>query len=240
MASIATLLRDTVGQLVFKELAIERVRDVSPHFRRFTVAGDWLPQASWSAGDKLQIMISEAGPRTYTPFARQPASGSFDLLAFVHGDTAGGRWLKRAQAGQSLRAFGPRGSLAFSALKGPVVFVGDETSFAAAAVLAEARAGRDALEFVFESTSANEAATVLSDLGLNERAIVERLPRDQHLPALEAALSAALSDNSQATVVFTGHAQTIQALRARLKAKGLSNAGQKVKAYWADGKRGLD
>ena len=240
MASLKSLINDKLGQWVFKELAIEAVRDLSPHYRRFHVTAPWLRDASWSAGDKLQIMIAEAGPRTYTPFSRDSATGSFDLLAYVHGDTPGAAWIEKARPGLRFRAFGPRGSLPLGALEGPVVFAGDETSFAAATSLREARGASDGLSFVFECTHTDEAQHVLSQLGLERHAIVARQPAAAHLDALEAALHEALAQQPQAQLVLTGHAQTIQAIRQRLKLRPAQHAGQKVKAYWADGKRGLD
>lgn len=240
MPSLKALLRDTVGQLVFKELAIESARDVTPHFRRLKVAGDWLSKAQWSAGDKLQIMIAESGPRTYTPFSRDAVTGSFELLAFVHGDTPTAAWVRHAQPGHAFRAFGPRGSLPLAGLPGPVVFVGDETSFAAAASLRQTRTGHQDLAFVFESSFAEEAAVVLAELGLESSTLVQRQNAHGHLGLLEQAVRKGLTDHPGAQLVLTGHAQTIQGLRARFKALPPAYVGQKSKAYWADGKSGLD
>ncbi|MEY4577836.1 MAG: hypothetical protein RL701_2539 [Pseudomonadota bacterium] len=245
MASITALVRDKFSQIVFKELTVEVVRDVTPHFRRMRVAGDWVRAASCSAGDKLQIMIADAGMRTYTPFARNASAGTFELLAFVHGATPGANWIKRAAPGVSFRAFGPRGSLPLTTLPGPLVFVGDETSFAAAAALRDARGKSDALAFVFETSLLEESETALADLGIESSArsqvsLVPKQSDDAHLPALEAAVRQALTTLPKAQLVLTGHAQTIQTLRAGLKAHAPAYAGQKTKAYWADGKRGLD
>jgi len=240
MASVKAFLQDTLSKLAFKELTVEEVREVTPHFRRLRISADWLRTTSVAAGDKLQIMIADAGPRTYTPFERDAQAGSCELLAYVHGDTPGAAWIKAARAGLKFRAFGPRGSLPLSRLHGPIVFFGDETSFAAAASLQRAHPQRDELAFVFECTHAQESEQVLRELGIEPHAIVPRQhPRD-HMAALEGALRSALSLRSPAQLVLTGHAQTIQALRARLKTSPCACAGQKVKAYWADGKRGLD
>jgi len=240
MASLKSLVRDKLSQLFFNELTIESVRDVSPHFRYLQVAGDWLRSAQCAAGDKLQIMISDAGPRTYTPFAHDVANGRLGLLAYVHGATPGAAWMERASVGQQFRAFGPRGSLPLGAGHGPVVFVGDETSFGAAVALHEARAARDPLVFVFECTDVVECELVLSDFGIVAFRLVARQPGGTHLDALTAAVRGALGEHASSKLVLTGHAQTIQALRARLKQEQVEPRGQKVKAYWADGKEGLD
>jgi NADPH-dependent ferric siderophore reductase len=240
MPSIRARIQDTFAQLVFKEFAIDEALDVSAHFRRFRVSGESLRATGCSAGDKIQIMISEAGTRTFSPFSHDPAAGTFEFLAFVHGDAPAAAWCRNAQVGQHFRAFGPRGSLPFSSLMGPVVMFGDETSFGAARSLLDARGGSDSTSFVFESTEPDEAQEVLNELGLGAASVVPRRADRAHVSEVAARLRAAVSDADDATLVLTGHAQMIQAIRAQLKAEPLALRGQKVKAYWADGKKGLD
>ena len=240
MPSFQTRLRDKVGQWFGKPLTVDEVRDLTPHFRRVRMSAPWLRSASVAAGDKLQIMISECGPRTYSPFAHDVAAGTLEILAYVHGDTPTAAWVRGLAPGATFYGLGPRGSLALAELRGPVVLVGDETSFGVATALHKARGANDGLSFVFESSKPEEARSVLADLGLSAHSVVERQPGRSHVNALERDVRAALANNSAAHLVLTGHAQTIQALRAALKAQPPTYAGQKVKAYWADGKRGLD
>jgi NADPH-dependent ferric siderophore reductase len=234
------MLRDKLSQIVFKALAIDEVRDLSPHFRRFWVSAPWLRGAGCAPGDKLQIMINESGPRTFSPFGHDAGSGTLEILAYVHGNTPTASWIRSAQPGSSLRVFGPRGSLALASLSGPVIFVGDETSFGAALSLQRTRAAADGVSYVFEATHLDEADGVLREIGLPASATVARSPGLGHLGALEQAVRAALEQRPNARLVLTGHAQSIQGLRKRLKAQPVQSSGQSVKAYWADGKRGLD
>jgi NADPH-dependent ferric siderophore reductase len=233
-------LRNTLGQLVFKELSVDSVRDVSPHFRRVRVSGESLRAVTCAAGDKIQIMVPDVGPRTYTPFAHDAVNGSVEILAFVHGDTGGARWARELREGARIRAFGPRGSLPLSALYGSVVIFGDETAFAAARALSTVRGPSDGVAFVFECTNRDEAELVLRDLGLDNAVVVQRQAGRAHLDEVETHVRAILKRLPGAHLVLVGHAQSIQALRARLKAQRAEHAGQKVKAYWADGKQGLD
>jgi len=240
MASLKSLLRNTLGQLVFKELAVDSVRDVSPHFRRIRVSGESLRAATCAAGDKIQFMVPDVGPRTFTPFAHDAASGSLELLAFVHSETGAGRWARELREGAGLRAFGPRGSLPLSALYGSVVIFGDETAFAAAKALSDVRGPSEGVAFVFECTHGEESELVLRDLGLDNAIVVQRQAGGGHLDEVETHVRTILKRLPGAHLVLIGHAQSIQALRARLKAQRAEHAGQKVKAYWADGKQGLD
>lgn len=240
MTSFQARFRDKIGQLFGKELSVDQVRDLSPHFRRVRVSAPWLKTAAVSAGDKLQIMIAECGPRTYSPFGHDTAAGALELLAYVHGETSTATWVRALRPGSKFHAIGPRGSLAFSSLPGPVVLFGDETSFGVATALRQARGSANGLSFVFECSQPDEARTVLADIGLDGCSVVERQSARAHTRAVESQLRAALAQQPHAHLVLTGHAQMIQALRAALKAEPPAYAGQKVKAYWADGKRGLD
>ncbi|HKP58639.1 MAG TPA: hypothetical protein VJV78_18060 [Polyangiales bacterium] len=240
MTSFQARFRDKIGQLFGKELSVDEVRDLSPHFRRVRISAPWLRTAAVSAGDKLQIMIAECGPRTYSPFGHDSAAGALELLAYVHGETSTATWVRALVPGARFHAMGPRGSLALSSLPGPVVLFGDETSFGVATALRQARGSSNGLSFVFECSHADEARTVLADIGLDGCSVVERQSARAHARAVEGQLRAALAQHPSAHLVLTGHAQMIQALRAALKAEPAAYAGQKVKAYWADGKRGLD
>lgn len=240
MASFQVRFRDKIGQLFGKELSVDQVRDVSPHFRRVRVSAPWLRAAAISPGDKLQIMIAECGPRTYSPFGHDAEAGALEFLAYVHGETSTATWVRALEPGVKFHAIGPRGSLALSRLAGPVVLFGDETSFAVATALRHARGSSDGLSFVFECSRQDEARTVLGDLGFEKYSVVERQSARAHAGAIDSHLRAALAQHPNAHLVLTGHAQMIQAVRAALKAQPPAYAGQQVKAYWADGKRGLD
>jgi hypothetical protein len=115
---------------------------------------------------------------------------------------------------------------------------GDETSFASAASLVASRGAASSLRFVFEVSSAAESSGIVNSLRLGETSVVEKTNGAAHLIKVEEYLRATLTPES--TLVLTGNAQSIQHLRAQLKLRQASHAGQKVKAYWAVGKQGLD
>lgn len=240
MASIRALLNEKLASWVFDEFSIEQIRDVSAQFRRFRAAGPSLRSKPCAAGDKVQVMVGEAGPRTFSPFAPDAGAGTFDFLAYVHGTSPAAAWAREAQPGQRFRAFGPRGSLPLSSLAGPVVMFGDETSLGAAKSLVDSRGRDDGVKLVFECNDRDETNLALAELGLLGAQTVLRAPNLTHVGELEQQLRAALASSPNATLVLTGHAQAIQALRSRLKAAPVPVRAQKVKAYWADGKKGLD
>ncbi|PCC67272.1 NADPH-dependent ferric siderophore reductase, contains FAD-binding and SIP domains [Nannocystis exedens] len=236
MASVKAILGDAIAKF-FPEWTIAAVRQVSPHFRRIDLTGDNL-RAPHDAGDKVQVWIPGAGARTYTPFSHRPERGAVSLLVYLHGEEPGAQWGRAAAVGERVRVFGPRGSLPFATLGPAVVLFGDETSFAAARALRELRGPAAPLSFVFEVTHADESEAVLAELDVGPRTLVPR--GEGHLVEVERRLRAALDRHAGADLVLCGNARSIQTLRAALKAAPAPHGRQKVKAYWAPGKRGLD
>lgn len=250
MASVRSLLGNLLAPLLFRNSTVRRIERLAPRFLRLELAGPDLVGQRFAPGDKVQLMLPDMVARTYSPFGYDATQGVFSVLVYVHGEGPGARWFEAAAEGAPLQVFGPRGSLALGALAGPVVFVGDETGLGAAQSLAEHRGpGAPGLARVFEATDAESTRTALRildapDAGRAPAAVVGRAPADGHQAALETAVRAALEAQPGATLVLTGQAQRIQALRAALKARppagAAAPAAQKTKAYWAPGKKGLD
>ena len=210
------------------------VRDVSAHFRRVRVSGESLRATTCAAGDKIQFMVPDVGPRTFTPFAHDAASGSVELLAFVHSETGAGRWARELRQGARLRAFGPRGSLPLSALYGSVVIFGDETAFAAAKALSDVRGPSEGVAFVFECTNRDESSG-LRDLEL-DNAVASETGRS--VTWMRSGRTCADPEAPPGAHLVLAERSVDEGARARLKAQGLRSR-QKVKDR-ADGKQGLD
>ncbi|NMO15034.1 siderophore-interacting protein [Pyxidicoccus fallax] len=239
MTSGKAIIGGVLGRFLFRDARVEQVREVSAHFRWLELVGEGLKDASWSAGDKVQVFLPGEGMRTYTPLAWDAVRGATQFLVYLHGDGPGARWGRSVRVGDRCQLFGPRGSVPLAAYEGPVVLFGDETSFAVGHALRNLRAGIGGVEQVFEVSSRPESTDVLREFGLAQSDVVERTAGDGHLPEVAARLQAALQRRPGARLVMTGRAQAIQALRGRLKAAGVEPA-QKVKAYWSLGKAGLD
>lgn len=240
MASGQAIISGLLGRFFFTEARVGQVRDVSPHFRWMELVGEGLRDIEWSPGDKVQVFIPDVGMRTYTPLGWDSTLGSTRFLVYLHGDGPGARWGRGVKVGDRCQFFGPRGSIALPSLPGPVVLFGDETSFAVAHALKNLKAGSADVEYVFEVSSRAESEGVLGELGLADASVVEKQSGEAHLADVEARLRTALERRRGAHLVLTGRAHAIQAVRSQLRASGVAHAGQKVKAYWAEGKRGLD
>ncbi|RYZ41550.1 MAG: siderophore-interacting protein [Myxococcaceae bacterium] len=236
MASAKAMLGSVLGRFLFTDSQVTKVRDVSRAFRQVDCEGPALRGQGWSPGDKVQVYLPGLGLRTYTPLSWDEARGATSFLVYLHGDSPGAKWGRDVKAGDVLQFFGPRRSLVLDEGRTPVVLFGDETSFAVAHAFRTA-AKRD-ITPVFEVSNREDCAPALRELGF-EGQDVQRQSGDAHLTQVHERLREALRAKPDATLVMTGRAQSIQALRSRLKGDGV-RATPKVKAYWAVGKAGLD
>jgi ferric-chelate reductase (NADPH) len=215
----SVLLGSWLGDKLMRDTRVESVTEMGPRFRRVVLSG---LQAKIEPGDKIQVYIPDAGSRTYSPFGAR--DGAFELALFTHGNGPGSAWARALETGDRVRFIGPQRSLVLGEIAGPVALFGDETSFGVAKALFDLRHG-DA-QFRFQTGADCEPA--LDALGLPKDAVVPELQtiaRDLHA--------------MNATLVLTGNAKSILALRGQLKGLG-NDRPQRVKSYWAEGKRGLD
>jgi NADPH-dependent ferric siderophore reductase len=228
----------TLLQWLMRPARVAAVETLSPHFRLVHLEGEALRNVAWTAGQKVQVsMGSGLTARTYTPLSWDIGSGRTRMLTFAHGDGPGSRWADGLREGDTCQFFGPRRSLDLSGLEPPVVVFGDETSFGLAAALRDSPQIDGAIH-VFEVSDVAESRPVLEAIGLGEANLIERTAGDAHLAAAEAEVLRLAA--SGAHFVLTGKAASIQRLSRALKAVGVESQRLKTKAYWAEGKVGLD
>jgi NADPH-dependent ferric siderophore reductase len=231
MASAKGVLLDVFSRFITRTARVSAVRDIGPGLRVVGLVGPDLRDASWVAGDKIQILLPTRDVRTYTP--SRWTGDELELVAFDHGDAPGSTWSRRAKVGDELRFVGPQRSLRRTVR--PTVLFGDETSFGLA--VAFGAAGGGALTSVLEVGLAAHSA-IVADLGVAATCVV-REPADRHLDEVAAALAAALRADARSELVMSGRAQSIQLVRQRLRGLGVTSAPAN-KAYWSVGKTGLD
>ncbi len=190
------------------------------------------------AGQKIQVaMGSGLSARTYTPMWWDAGSGRTRMLTFAHGDGPGSRWARELNEGDICQFLGPRHSLDQSGLESPVVLFGDETSFGLAAALRECPQAAGAI-YIFEVSNAAESLPILDAIGLHQATLIERIADDAHLAAAEDEILRLAAGGAH--FVLTGKASSIQRINRALKAAGVASLRVKTKAYWAQGKTGLD
>jgi ferric-chelate reductase (NADPH) len=231
----ARLLDGWLGDRFLRELQVQSLQPFGDRFISIRVQGAPLRENVPRPGDKVQIHVPGAGARTFSPYACDASDGSCSLLAHVQKESPAGAWLRQLEPGARLRWFGPSRSIELEALEAPLALFGDETSFgvaSAARQLAPATLVRLELSAPFDG-----ALDVASALGFPQECLTAKESRDAHLPAIARVLAEATARGG--TIVLTGQARSIQTLRGLLKATAPGRR-QAVKAYWAEGKAGLD
>jgi ferric-chelate reductase (NADPH) len=225
----------TLLRWLMRSARVDAVETLSPHFRLVYLEGEALRNVAWTAGQKVQVsMGSGLSARTYTPMSWDADSGRTRMLTFTHGDGPGSRWATDLREGDTCQFFGPRRSLDLSGLESPVVLFGGETSFGLAAALRDYPQANGAIH-VFEASDVAESRPVLEAIGLDAPALIDD---DVHLAAAEAEVLRLAATGAH--FVLTGKASSIQRISLALKAVGVVSARVKTKAYWAQGKVGLD
>ncbi|PXA85352.1 siderophore-interacting protein [Caulobacter sp. D4A] len=225
-------------RLMMRPARIASSQPIGDRFRLVTLEGAALKGVSWTPGQKIQIAMGSAFvTRTYTPMDWDAGQGRARILGYAHGEGPGGDWLRSLAPGAQCDLFGPRASLNAAPLAGPLVVFGDETSIGLACALAAQDPARS-ISCVFEVADLGEAEAVVERLGLSKAALFRKAADEAHLDTIGAALSSLAGVG--ASFVLTGRAAAIQKLRHGLKRRAVEPRRILTKAYWAQGKTGLD
>jgi ferric-chelate reductase (NADPH) len=241
MSRISKVLANTTTKMWFRSAEVTAVTAYGQSFRTIELSGDAFKKVTWRVGDKLQLRTNSdnLATRTYTPCSWDTTGGSTRLLAYAHGTGPGSAWVRGVGVGVDCQVFGPRGSLKLDDI-GPILFVGDETSFALAAAWQDRNPGAASLVHLFEVTDPDECRLVLDAIGLSSSHLFPRLHNSVHLEHLSATAIELLNAHPDASLCLTGKAQSIAAIRRHLKAAGLAGRPTRVKAYWDEHRSGLD
>jgi NADPH-dependent ferric siderophore reductase len=228
----------TLIRLMMRPAWIASCEPLGARFRLVALEGAALKGVSWTPGQKIQVAMGSAFvARTYTPMDWDAAQGRARFLGHAHGEGPGSDWLRSLAPGAQCDVFGPRASLNAAHLAGPLVVFGDETSIGLAVALAAQDPARS-LACVFEVDDLKEAEVVVERLGLSRAALFRKAADETHLDTIGEALSSLAG--AGASFVLTGRAAAIQKLRHDLKRRAVASRRILAKAYWAQGKAGLD
>lgn len=228
----AGLAARLLTRVFFRAATLLDNRVLTQGMHLLTLEGPALRGVPWVPGDKLQIQV---GPglqtRTYTPIDWDTTAGRTRILGHALAPGPGSEWVRRAAPGQAVSLLGPRRSLALAGIgvdRG--LLVGDETAIGLAAAWRP-------LRVLLEIGNPPAIQPLLDTLGLRATVVASQAD-ERHLEALaEEARALAAPDLH---VVLVGRARTVKQLRRALRAHGVASQRLLTKAYWADGKTGLD
>lgn len=236
-------VKGTVKSLFAKPATLTAVQ-VCSGFAQLTLEGPSLQDVRWQPGQKLQVLLSPQCCRTYTPSTWDSQLGRTTLLVHLHGSGPGSAWAQRAHEGQSCTLFGPRDSLAVHGA--PLVVFGDESSLGLVyAALHSHVPGVPAARVVLEAQAPAEIDKLLRafpppGLDPSQVTILAKTPAGEHLHSAVEALLQALSGAPDRVAVLSGNAASLAFVVKQLRQRGLARRRLQTRAYWAQGKTGLD
>lgn len=219
-------------RLLFRQAEIVENRELASGLHLLTLEGPALRDLAWMPGDKIQVKLgSGMSTRTYTPIDWEAQQGRTRFIAHALTTGPGSLWVRNARPGEPVRLFGPRKSLDLSRLDTQTrVLVGDETAIGLAAAWHPTHT-------VFEVGDRTAAQSVTDRLDL-PATLIARQQDDGHLETLADILFRLPGRDTG--FVLAGRARTIQHLLKALRKNGVSTDRILTKAYWAEGKVGLD
>jgi NADPH-dependent ferric siderophore reductase len=236
MTGLAERLADLASGALLDNAHVTGCSRLSSEFVRLELSAEAFRKATWVPGAKLQFRPRRGSMslRTYTPISWDVAQGVTDLIAYTHGNGPAAHWFEQVTVGQTCEVFGPRRSIDLRDATGPVLFIGDESSVALACAL---RTVANDASHVFEARDPAGLTDVLAQLSITERVAVVAKSTDR-----ADLLRQARRDAMQApyTLIVTGDAATVHALRRDSRGWERKPRQVKGKAYWAEGRTGLD
>lgn len=227
MSTKGRILR-ALSKLVLTEGVVKEANVVSRDFRLLKVQSQASASSRWQPGDKVQVLLPTDDVRTLTPIYWD-TDGTTALLVYMHGEYPLARWARSVEAGESVRFVGPSRSLVMPS--GALTLVGDETSIAVGASYARTRPGQ--VRVLIEADANGSLEDVLRAVELGGAQVV---PRELGMRRGEAVANALSAVNG--AVGITGGAEFVQRVRERVR--GLGASSSKTKAYWLEGRPGLD
>ncbi|WNV88009.1 siderophore-interacting protein [Umezawaea sp. Da 62-37] len=226
-------LADLAGSAFLHAAEVTVAEPCAPGFIRVELRSDAFRDAAWTPGTKVQIRTRRGTLklRTYTP-TRWDADTT-ELIAYTHGDGPATDWFRGAAAGATCDVLGPRKSIDLRGLD-RAVFIGDESSIALAIALSGVTSRVD---HVFEASDPDAVTAMLASRGLAESSVVVPKTAD---PQQLLTRARAAAPTEPFDLVVTGDAKTVHQVR-RDSRDWPNRPGQtKGKAYWAEGRAGLD
>jgi ferric-chelate reductase (NADPH) len=238
VATIARRMTDAAARLVLTPSTVAAVHDAG-EFRTIELAGEKLRGAQWVPGDKVRIRAENFALRTYTPIGWDSDAGNMRILAYAHGAGPGSDWCAGAAPGVACELRGPERSVRLDRVEGPVAFVGDETSFGLLLAWLGFRPDAAPVAARFEVANEQAARSVLDASGAAAE-LLARAADETHRAELAREVGDVVRAHPDVTLVLTGRAQTIAAIRRQLKAEGVAPRATIAKAYWDERRKGLD
>lgn len=237
MPSAPKWLFDVVERLSPKLPSVE-VADIqllSPVLKKICFKGDFKNMA-FITGCYIDFRVTDTDVRRYSPCNVDTENGYFELIAYLHGNGPGCKFMDALKIGEQVTITQPRGHKYYDASVDSYVIFGDETSLGlACSFMRVLKQNGHGFQFYLELDEENKEVPRLLNLEnysvFPKNGLFKKEGQISSLPFFKT------SRPDAATFVLTGNAKSAQTFRKALK--GTTGRKVFVQGYWLEGKKGL-
>ncbi len=239
MVALTARVADLVSDVLLTSAGVTHVDTLASNIVRVELKSDAFRGAVWVPGSKLQFRPARGAfqMRTYTPTRWDAENGLTEIIGYTHGEGPASGWFRKVSVGDVCEVFGPRHSIDLRDLAGEAVFVGDESSLGLACAL---RTMHTDAHIILESINPSALIAVLDELGFRRQHCVVVPTEESREALLQAAADAAHSCRAAFDLVVSGDAASVHAIRRGARQWVTKPRKVKGKAYWAQGRTGLE
>ena len=171
--SVRTQLDDPFAELsgslaTARHLDLEVVESLrlSPTFQQIVLTSPDLDGFSYSPGQDVMLLVAADGRRPvrrrYTIRSFDPAARALTVIAVLHGDGPGERWISSAAPGDRIAGIGPRGKITTLPGADWHLFLGDESAMSAILHMTEALPGDAVASLIIEVPDPDDEQELLA------------------------------------------------------------------------------
>lgn len=234
MPELPKVLTDITTALFTKPATVTAVSYPDKYLKKIVFTGDALKGLKCPPGAQIEPRVSDTHMRHYNPSAYNAATGTMEMLIYLHGMGPGSAWAEKIQVGDKLNIMGPAMKIQGDNSLSKQVFLGDETTIGTFLFLQNSLTKGQTFTGVTETEL--HLLHLNKTVGLNLPTAARTAQRGEVLVQW---LKENYEANQDALFYLLGHNASNLQLREYLKDKGVPNSRIAMRRYWADGMEGL-
>lgn len=234
MPELPKVLTDIATALFTKPATVTAVSYPDKYLKKIAFQGDALKGLKCPPGAQIEPRVSDTHMRHYNPSAYDAATGTMEMLIYLHGMGPGSAWAEKIQVGDKLNIMGPAMKIQGDSSLAKQVFLGDETTIGTFLFLQNSLAKGQTFRGIIETEP--NLLHLNNAVGLNIPTAARTAQRGEVLLQW---LKDNYEANKGALFYLLGHNASNLPLREWLKDKGVPNSRIAMRRYWADGMEGL-
>lgn len=238
MPSAPKWLFDVVDRLLSSKsssMVVTKVEFLSDNLKRIRFKGNF-KKLNFGVGSFIDFRVSDTEARRYTVSYVDASDKILDIIAHLHGDAPGSRYMGNLRVGDKININPPRAYRYYDPSAERYVIFGDETSLGLACSFLPVLL-KNGHPFQFYLELAEENKHIASLLHLKNCSVFNKngsFSNEKWLNELPVVQS---PEWQQSQFILTGNAKSVRSFRKVLKVR---NQGKIVShGYWLEGKKGL-